>query len=316
MKTNFVATPTTLLLLHCTPRIDKMSIMLTDTHCHFSYLGERGFDLSSILEAAADEDFRLIIDAGTKSDDLPARRALVADALNAINNAEKRAAASKIIKYTAGIWPDPAAIANRENECRALEKVIAESLTSQEPICALGECGLDHHWNPSGADNRSETDFSPEILHGEAELFEMQIELARRYSLPVMVHSRDAFEGTLAAIKNCGYDNGEIHCFSYGIDEARAFLDRGWYIALGGAVTYTKKSKLEEMQKLVCYIPSDRLLLETDAPYLAPVPERGKPNTPLLIKHTYAYIAQMRGETVESLAQTVWQNSVKLFNIE
>ena len=292
-----------------------MNIMLTDTHCHLSYLGERGLDLSAVLEAAADADFRLIIDAGTKCADLPERRALIADALNVINDAEKRQKAGALIRYTAGIWPDAAAIADRENECRTLEKVIAESLASKEPVCALGECGLDHHWNPSGVDNRSEDDFTSEILHGESELFEMQIELARRYSLPVMVHSRDAFEETYDAIKNCGYDNGEIHCFSYGIDEACAFLDRGWYIALGGAVTYTKKSKIEEMQKLVCYIPSDRLLLETDAPYLAPVPERGKPNTPLLIKHTYEYIAQMRGETVESLAETVYKNSKALFSI-
>jgi len=289
--------------------------MLSDTHCHLSYLGERGLDLSAILENLADDDFRLVIDAGTNSDDLPERRALVSSALAQITDIEKSRKAAALVKFTAGIWPDPTAIANRTEECRTLEIIIAESLASSEPVCALGECGLDHHWNPSGVDNRSENDFSPEILKGESELFEMQIELARRFSLPVMVHSRDAFEGTLDAIKNCGYDNGEIHCFSYGIDEARAFLDRGWFIALGGAVTYTKKSKLEEMRNLIRYIPSDRLLLETDAPYLAPVPERGKTNTPLLIKHTYAYIAEMRCESVENLAQTVYKNSIELFRL-
>ncbi len=296
-------------------RIGKILSMLTDTHCHLSYLGERGLDLSAVLENAAEENFRLIIDAGTKCGDLTERRALVSSALAQITDAEKRNKAAALVKYTAGIWPDPEAIKIRDAECRTLERVIEESLASSEPVCALGECGLDHHWNPAGADNRSEDDFTADILKGESELFEMQIELARRFSLPVMVHSRDAFEGTLDAIKNCGYDNGEIHCFSYGIDEARAFLDRGWYIALGGAVTYTKKSKLEEMKKLVTYIPSDRLLLETDAPYLAPVPERGKPNSPLLIKHTYEYIAQMRGETVENLAHNVFVNSQKLFGL-
>lgn len=270
--------------------------------------------MSDILKNASEEGFRLIIDAGTDSDDLPERRSIVASALEkAFPSTASHA--TPLIRFTAGIWPDPDAIANKDEECRKLERVITESLASAEPICALGECGLDHHWNPSGADNRSESDFPPDMLKGEGELFEMQIEMARRFSLPVMVHSRDAFEGTLGAIRNCGYDNGEIHCFSYGIDEARAFLDRGWYIALGGAVTYTKKSRLEEMKKLVSYIPSDRLLLETDAPYLAPVPERGKPNSPLLIKHTYEYIAGMRGESVESLAQTVWQNSVALFHL-
>ena len=296
-------------------RISKIKSMLTDTHCHLSYLGERGLDLSAVLENVAEENFRLIIDAGTKCGDLTERRALVSSALAQITDAEKRNKAAALVKFTAGIWPDPDAIKNREEECRTLERAIKESLASSDPVCALGECGLDHHWNPSGVDNRSEDDFTDDILKGESELFEMQIELARRFSLPVMVHSRDAFEGTLDAIKNCGYDNGEIHCFSYGIDEARAFLDRGWYIALGGAVTYTKKSKLEEMKKLVCYIPSDMLLLETDAPYLAPVPERGKCNTPLLIKHTYEYIAQMRGETVENLAKAVYKNSRDLFRL-
>lgn len=296
-------------------RISKIKSMLTDTHCHLSYLGERGLDLSAVLENAAEENFRLIIDAGTKCGDLTERRALVSSALAQITDEEKRNKAAALIKFTAGIWPDPDAIKNREEECRTLERAIKESLASSDPVCALGECGLDHHWNPSGVDNRSEDDFTADILKGESELFEMQIELARRFSLPVMVHSRDAFEGTLDAIKNCGYDNGEIHCFSYGIDEARAFLDRGWYIALGGAVTYTKKSKLEEMKKLICYIPSDMLLLETDAPYLAPVPERGKCNTPLLIKHTYEYIAQMRGETVENLAEAVYKNSRDLFRL-
>ncbi len=288
--------------------------MLTDTHCHLSYIGERGIDLSQLLKTAFDEGFRLIVDAGTKCDDLPLRQKIISQAVEKIEDQNARNKIQDIIKHTAGIWPEPEAIKNRAEECRTLERVIAESLASSEPVCALGECGLDHHWNPSGVDSRSEEDFSKEMLDGESEFFQMQIELARRFSLPVMVHSRDAFEGTLDAIKNCGYDNGEIHCFSYGIDEARAFLDRGWYIALGGAVTYTKKSKLEEMKKLITYIPSDRLLLETDSPYLAPVPERGKTNTPLLVRHTYSYIAEMRGISVEELADTVYRNSVSLFH--
>ncbi len=274
---------------------------------------ERGLDLSEILESAYSDAFRLIIDAGTKSDDLFSRQKVISDSIEKITDEKAVKTLSSIIKYTAGIWPAPEAIKNREEECRTLEHIIEESLLSSDPICALGECGLDHHWNPAGVDNRSESDFPGDMLKGERELFEMQIELARKFSLPVMVHSRDAFEGTYAAIKNCAYDRGEIHCFSYGIDEARAFLDLGWYIALGGAVTYTKKNRLEEMRALLSFIPSDRLLLETDAPYLAPVPERGKINTPLLIKHTYAYIAEMRGDSVESLAETVYRNSVMLF---
>ena len=113
-------------------------------------------------------------------------------------------------------------------------------------IIAIGECGLDHHWNIANPDKRNLDDFSDELFKGEEELFEMQIALAKKMNLPVIVHSRDAFEQTLSCIKNSGYNNGVIHCYSYGIEEAKEFLDLGWYIALGGGVTYTKKSKMEQ----------------------------------------------------------------------
>ena len=182
-------------------------------------------------------------------------------------------------------------------------------------VIAIGECGLDHHWNPSGADGRTESDFDEQIYRGERELFQAHIELARELDLPVIVHSRDAYEDTLDCIKNIGYDNGIIHCYSYGIDEARTFLDRGWYIALGGGITYTKKSKLEQMEELIRFIPDDRLLTETDAPYLAPVPFRGQPNTPVLVEHVFNFLAQVRSVSLLVLNQTVDENIKRLFKI-
>ncbi len=187
--------------------------------------------------------------------------------------------------------------------------------TLHRRVIAIGECGLDHHWNPSGADGRSESDFDEQVYRGERELFESQLELARELNLPVIVHSRDAYEDTFDCIKNIGYDNGIIHCYSYGIDEARAFLDRGWYIALGGGITYTKKSKLEQMEALIRYIPTDRLLTETDAPYLAPVPYRGQPNTPVLVEQVFNYIAPIRTTSIPALNQTVDDNIARLFNL-
>ena len=101
----------------------------------------------------------------------------------------------------------------------------------------------------------------------------MQLDLAKKYSLPVIVHSRDAFGATLGCIKNASYDSGVIHCFSYGKDEARAFLDRGWYISFPGNITWAKKEvDRERIASLVRYVPRDRFLLETDAPYLTPRP--------------------------------------------
>ena len=221
--------------------------------------------------------------------------------------------------FSAGIWPAVEAIKDRENQIKELEKQIlsVQELDAElkKKICAIGECGLDHHWNPSGTDGRCESDFDREVFLGEAEMFEMQLELAKKFNLPVIVHSRDAFEGTLECIKNVSYDNGIIHCYSYGLEEAKAFLDRGWYLAFGGGVTYTKKSKMEQMKELLCYVPKERLLLETDAPYLAPVPFRGKPNTPLLIDNTYNFIAQMRGVSAEELSDMVDENIRRLFKL-
>ena len=124
----------------------------------------------------------------------------------------------------------------------------------------------------------------------------------------MLVHSRDAFEDTLDCIKNVGYNNGVIHCYSYGIEEARAFLDLGWYIAFGGGTTYTKKSKMEDMMALLKFVPDDRILGETDAPYLAPVPFRGQTNTPVLVEHVYNFVAQARGTSAESLSALVDKN--------
>ena len=101
----------------------------------------------------------------------------------------------------------------------------------------------------------------------------------------------------------------------YGLEEAKKFLDKGWYISLSGSVTYTKKSKLEEMNEFLKYIPNDRILCETDAPYLAPVPLRGNPNNPTFVEHTYKYVAAARNQSVEELCHIVDQNIKTLFRI-
>ena len=187
--------------------------------------------------------------------------------------------------------------------------------TLNRKIIAIGECGLDHHWNPGGVDGRCESDFDQQMFLAEKELFELQLEYAKELNLPVIIHSRDAFEDTLDCIKNAGYDNGIIHCYSYGAEEAKAFLERGWYISFSGGVTYTKKSKMEGMKELLTLIPEDRILCETDSPYLAPVPLRGTLNTPVNVEHTYKFIAEIRGTTPEQLSNTVDENIKKLFNL-
>ncbi len=291
--------------------------MFSDTHFHFNLLEENS--RTSILEKMSEQNTFFGLDIGTNCDDLKSRQVLAETSIKKIVNPNYQKKAFDFFYFSAGIWPWPKAIQDRKNQMQILESQLNLSLNSENSffrkIIAIGECGIDHHWNPSGADGRCENDFDKAMFNGEKEMFMMQLELAKKYSLPVIVHSRDAFAQTLECIKNCNYDNGIIHCYSYGLEEAKSFLERGWYLAFGGGVTYTKKSKLQQMSELLRYVPKDRLLLETDAPYLAPVPFRGTLNTPLLIEHSYKFIADIRCVELEELCTTVDENIKKLFQI-
>ena len=294
--------------------------MFSDTHFHFKMMTtERGLDGVETLSAMAARNTFFGLDIGTHSDDLAERQACVEQAIAGMADNGLAAKARDFMYFTAGIWPDVGAIHDRDNQMKVLRQSIEAAAsggdhdTLHRKIVAVGECGIDHHWNPSGEDGRCESDFDEQTYRGERELFEAHLELARELKLPVIVHSRDGFEDTLDCLKNVGYDNGIIHCYSYGIDEARAFLDRGWYIAFGGAVTYNKKAKLEAVKELLKFVPADRFLCETDAPYLAPVPLRGTVNTPVNVEHVYNFIAEVRGCTPEALSELVDENIKNLF---
>ena len=294
--------------------------MYSDTHFHFQKLIGQDYDRGAeILSTMSQNKTFFAMDIGTRSDDLLDRLEHIALCLDAIENKERRAGAERMLFFSAGIWPDADEISDREGRLELLAEQLDEATEPGErfakKIVAIGECGLDHHWNPSGADGRSKDDFDSSMLDGERELFQMQLLLAKRMRLPVVVHSREAFSDTLDCIRNVGYDTGLIHCFSYGIEEAKAFLDRGWYLAFGGATTYTKKSHIYEMEELLRYVPEDRLLLETDSPYLAPVPLRGEVNTPLNIRYTYEFISSKRNVSVQQLCRSVDRNCTKLFSL-
>ena len=287
--------------------------MFSDTHFHFHHLIERGLDGVEILNALVERNTFFGLDIGTRSDDLLRRHVQFQETFARMQPGI-RDEASEMIYYSAGIWPDVDEIKNRVESMKKLEESI-ETFMDKSHLVAIGECGLDHHWNPGGADGRCESDFDQSVYEGERELFQMQIDLARKMNLPVIVHSRDAFDDTIDCIKNMGYHRGIIHCYSYGKEEARKFLDLGWYIAFGGAVTYTKKAKIDEMLDLLRFVPDDRILLETDSPYLAPVPLRGQTNTPVFIEHVYNFIAEARGVLASMLSVTVDKNIRDLFKL-
>lgn len=288
--------------------------MFSDTHFHFhNIIDERALNGVEILRKLAERNTFFALDIGTKSGDLSYRYNQLEENIERLED-EYKAPARNMLYYSAGIWPSVEEIKERHNSMKTLRNQIND-FSKKEKLVAIGECGLDHHWNPSGVDGRCESDFDAELYNGERELFEMQLELAEELSLPVIVHSRDAFEDSLDCIKNSGYNNGIIHCYSYGKDEARSFLDLGWYIAFGGGTTYTKKAKMDEMLELLRYVPDDRILMETDAPYLAPVPFRGQTNTPVLIEHCYDFVASARNITPRELSELVDSNIKKLFKL-
>lgn len=294
--------------------------MYSDTHFHFHNLTDGSAEQGAeILTEMAQNRTAFAMDIGTKCDDLYTRQEHFAESLDLIEDSVLKGRAEKMAYFTAGIWPDTDSIRDRYDCMETLEEQIEEATSDGErfanKLAAIGECGLDHHWNPSGTDGRNEDDFNQDMFEAERELFIMQLKLAKKLQLPVVVHSRDAFEDTISCLDEVGYHKGIIHCYSYGEDEAKAFLDRGWHLAFGGAVTYTKKNTLYQMENLLRYVPEDRILLETDAPYLTPVPFRGQPNTPLFIKYTYDFIATKRNITVDKLCKIVDENCKKLFKI-
>ncbi|MCQ2576737.1 MAG: TatD family hydrolase [Treponema sp.] len=282
---------------------------------------ERQVDGVEVLTKLAARNTFFGLDIGTRSDDLQRRQACVETAIAGIKDANLADKARNLVYFSAGIWPSIDEIKNRNEAIKTLEASIlaanqeSDQDTLHRKVIAIGEGGLDHHWNPSGVDGRCQQDFDEEVYKGERELFEMQLELARKMDLPFLIHSRDAFEDTLDCLKNAGYHNGIVHCYSYGLEEAKKFLDLGWYIAFGGGVTYTKKAKMEKMKELLRYVPADRFLCETDAPYLAPVPFRGQTNTPVLIEEVYKFIAEIRGLSPEELSNLVDTNIKTLFRV-
>lgn len=172
-------------------------------------------------------------------------------------------------------------------------------LAAAPRVVAVGEIGLDYHW-PDGAPRDRQID-----------CFERQLALAAELGLPVVVHDRDAHEDTLRLLRQYR-PAGVVHCFSGSVEMAREVLSLGMYIGLGGAVTFQNARKPVAVAAMV---PADRLLLETDAPYMAPVPFRGQRCDSRLIAHTAAVIAALRGVTPASLLGQTAANARRLFGI-
>lgn len=170
-------------------------------------------------------------------------------------------------------------------------------------VVAVGEIGLDYYWQKNEETKQQQKDW-----------FEKQLELARVSDLPVCVHSRDAAKDTLDIMKavDAGSFGGVIHCFSYGVDMAREFLNMGLYLGIGGVATF-KNSKL--IKEVIAYAPIEQLVLETDCPYLTPEPYRGSRNSSLYLPYVVTAIAEIKEMDPNDIIEITRQNAKKLFDL-
>ncbi|HVN05247.1 MAG TPA: TatD family hydrolase [Bryobacteraceae bacterium] len=250
---------------------------LVDSHCH---LDDQQFDADrdEVIARAREVGIERMLAIGTGEGPPDLEAAL------------RLARQFPFMYATVGVHPHDASKATPETFA-ALRVLAAEP-----KVLAIGEIGLDYHY-----------DFSPREV--QREVFAAQMKLAAEAGKPIVIHTREAWDDTLRLLRENWNGAGIIHCFSGGPAEARQALDRGFHLSFGGVLTFPKAEALREAARTA---PEDLLLVETDAPYLAPVPKRGKRNEPAFMVETVRSLAEVRGVTAERIAAVTTQNFERL----
>lgn len=254
-------------------------MILVDSHCHIDF-PELYENLGAVLERAKAAGVGYLLCVSVNLEDLK----------NIIeishNYAHVFASAGVHPNYDPGIVDSPTYLSLRE-------------VAADPVVVAVGETGLDYY--------RSEGD-----LEWQLDRFRKHIAVSREVGKPLIVHTRQANDDTISIMREEGASDagGVMHCFSEDWPTAKAALDMGFYVSISGIVTFKNADTVREVARNV---PSDRLLVETDAPYLAPVPERGHKNEPAFVAHTARYLAELRGVNFDTLAQQTTDNFFRLF---
>ncbi len=254
--------------------------MLIDSHCHLDRLdlAAHGGSLDAALDAARARGVGQFLCIGVSADNAAAVKAL----------AERY----EDVHCSIGVHP----LDLQPGESLALEWLLGE--LEHPRVVAIGETGLDYHYEPEAAELQQQA-------------FRLHLEAARVTGKPVIVHTREARADTLALLREAALPQaGVLHCFTEDWDMARAALDLGFYISLSGIVTFRNADALREVARQV---PADRLLVETDSPYLAPVPYRGKSNLPQYVREVAEFLAELRGVAYEEFARQTTENYLRLF---
>jgi len=239
-----------------------------DNHCH---LGE---DAADVIAAANQAGVQKFIDVGCD----------LATSLASIEHA----AAFDQVSATVGLHPHEA-----RHGIGGLEPLLAD-----RNVIAVGECGLDYHYDHSPRD-------------AQRSMFATQIALAHTHGLPLVIHTRDAWQETFDILDGEGVPERTIfHCFTGGPDEAAQCIDRGGFLSFSGIVSFKSATNVQQAATMC---PLDKLLVETDSPYLAPVPHRGKPNQPAWVSVVGQVIATLRNTTVTEIADATWRNTHRAY---
>ena len=254
-----------------------MKDYLIDTHAHID-----------MLEEPTNQVLLEMQDFGVKKVIIPSVE--ISTMQNIVNIANQ----NENIYAMVGIFPSEAKTYNKDIE----EKMI--DFAQSKKVVAVGEIGLDYYWDKSFNDIQQD-------------VFIKQIKLANKLNLPIVIHDREAHKDTFDILKEHNQNSKVLfHCFSGSVEFMRECVKQGWFIALGGVVTFKNAIKMKEVTKEV---PLEKLMLETDSPYLTPVPYRGKPNKPAYVKYVAEEIAQLRNMTLEEIIDITTSNAEEFFGI-
>ncbi len=253
--------------------------MIFDTHAHYD---DEAFDDDryEVIEKAHESGVGLIMNACADMDGLKSGAEL--------------AAKYPYVYISAGVHPQEVG-GMTESDIDIIKKA-----AENEKVKAIGEIGLDYYYENAPRDIQKKW-------------FLRQTELAQELSLPVMIHDRDAHRDTMEILHYAKNEGGVFHCFSGSVEMAREALNMDMYIAIGGSVTF-KNSKTPK--EVAAYVPSDRLVIETDSPYLTPVPFRGKRNNSSYLRYVVEMLASLRGTDAEEIERITYENGKRLFGID
>jgi TatD DNase family protein len=264
--------------------------MYTDSHCHLNFPELMG-QLDVIRQAMHDAQVT--------------RALCICTTLEDFDEVHQLAMAHDNMWATVGVHPDNEGVQEPQ-----LQDLLAGA--ARPKVVAIGETGLDYYQMEERKGGRSVAD-----MEWQRDRFRTHIRAARQTQLPLVIHTRQASDDTVAILKEegetggAGSAGGVFHCFTESLSVARAALDLGFYISLSGILTFKSAADLREVAK---FVPDDRLLIETDSPYLAPVPYRGKLNNPSYVPLVAQLLAELRGSSSEAIGHLTTQNFLKLFS--